>query len=59
MRASQLTYPICYSQCHNVYIFHFEKLLMLMNEIILVISGRDTSRPLERSVMSALERQVS
>ena len=38
--------PMCYTKCHNVYIFHFHKLLMLMKSIILAISWHDTLWPL-------------
>ena len=46
-RNYHLKYLICYSKCHNVDVFHLKKLLiMLTNGIILVISKRDTLRPL-------------
>ena len=41
--------PVCYTNCHNVNIFHSKNHFMLTNTIILTISGRDgleTSRHL-------------
>ena len=37
--------PVCYINYHGVSNFHYKKLLMLTNSIILTISGRDTLRP--------------
>ena len=37
---------MCYTKCHNVNNYPPEKLVMLMNNIKLIISGHDTFRPL-------------
>ena len=34
--------PICYAKCHYVIVFHFKKLLVLTNSIILAMTMRDT-----------------
>ena len=38
---------MCYTRCHNVKNKHLKKLLMLTNNIILAINGRDILRPLD------------
>ena len=37
---------MCYTKCHNVDICHFKNLRMLVNNIILAISGHDILRSL-------------
>ena len=38
--------PMCYASCHDVNNLHRKKLLLLTNNIILAMSGRETLRPL-------------
>ena len=45
LHINHLKYPMCYTKCHKVYNFTLQKLLILSDSIMLIISGHDNLRP--------------